>query len=134
MHQICRYELYVATTFRLSVYHSYFNGAERRARNLRTRYGAKKPGAGLRYSDVMHAFPYSAISESNCSPSDGIIFFHANCYMLIMSKCRGDCDPDGCTLWVIAKREPLCSGDFRKKRPCIHSTPPPYGWQKTLHT
>ena len=66
VHRICRHVLYVATTFRLSVHpSSYFNGAERRTRILRTKYGAKKPEVGLRYSDVMHAFPFSAISESN---------------------------------------------------------------------
>jgi len=32
VHRVCRYVLYVATTFCLSVHHSYFNGAERRAR------------------------------------------------------------------------------------------------------
>jgi len=31
-----------------------FNGAERRTRILRTRYGAKKPEVELRYSDGMH--------------------------------------------------------------------------------
>ena len=66
MHQICRYVLYVATNFRLNFHHSsYFNGAQRRTSILRNRYGTKKPEVGLRYSDVMPALSFSAISESN---------------------------------------------------------------------
>jgi len=37
------------------------------------------------------------------------------CYMFLMSKCRGDWDPGLCTTSVLAKREPLRNGDFRKK-------------------
>jgi len=35
--------------------------------------------------------------------------------MFLMSKCREDWDLGLGTFWVIAKREPLRSGDFRKK-------------------
>ena len=38
------------------------------------------------------------------------------CKMFLISKCRGDWDLGQCTFWVLAKREPLRSGDFRKKR------------------
>ena len=37
------------------------------------------------------------------------------CYMSLMSKCRGDWDLGLCTFFVLAKREPLRNGDFRKK-------------------
>jgi len=35
--------------------------------------------------------------------------------MFLMSKCRGDWDLGLCTFWVLAKREPLRNGVFRKK-------------------
>ena len=37
------------------------------------------------------------------------------CYMFVTSKCRGDWDLGLCTFWVLAKREPLCNANFRKK-------------------
>jgi len=37
------------------------------------------------------------------------------CNMFLMSKCRGDWDLGLCTFWVLAKREPLRNGNFRKK-------------------
>ena len=37
------------------------------------------------------------------------------CYMFLMSKCIGDWDPGPYTTSVLAKREPLSNGDFRKK-------------------
>ena len=38
------------------------------------------------------------------------------CHMFPISKCRGDWDLSLCNFWVLAKREPLRSGDFRRKR------------------
>jgi len=35
--------------------------------------------------------------------------------MFLKSKCRGDSDLGLFTFWVLAKREPLRNGDFRKK-------------------
>jgi len=37
------------------------------------------------------------------------------CYMFLISKCRGDWDLGLCTFWVLAKRESLRNGAFRKK-------------------
>jgi len=37
------------------------------------------------------------------------------CSMFLIPKCRGDWDLGQCTFWVLAKREPLCNDDFRKK-------------------
>jgi len=97
VHRICRYVLYVATTFRLSIHHSsYLNGAERRTRILRTRYGTKKPEVGLRYSDVMHAFPFSAISESNSCWQRCLI----PKITLIIGARRGF-EKAGGTMWVV---------------------------------
>jgi len=38
------------------------------------------------------------------------------CHLFLISKCRGDLDLGLCTLWVLAKREPLRHGNFRTKR------------------
>jgi len=46
----------------------------------------------------------------------GNYFSKSICYMFLMSKCRGDWDLGLCTFWVLAKREPLCNGDFWKKK------------------
>jgi len=37
------------------------------------------------------------------------------CYMFLIPKSEGDWDQGLCTFWVLAKREPLRIGDFRKK-------------------
>jgi len=37
------------------------------------------------------------------------------CYMFLISRFRGDWDLGQCSFWVLAKREPLRNGDFRKK-------------------
>ena len=36
-------------------------------------------------------------------------------HMFLISKCRGEWNLGLCTFWELAKREPLCSGDFWKK-------------------
>jgi len=43
------------------------------------------------------------------------LFLVRICYMSLMSKCRGDWGLGLCTFGVFAKREPLRSGDSRKK-------------------
>jgi len=42
------------------------------------------------------------------------------CYMFLISRRRGDWDLCICTFCVLAKREPLRSGDFRKKMCFAH--------------
>jgi len=37
------------------------------------------------------------------------------CHMFLMSKCRGDWDLGLCLFFVLAKREALRNGDFRKQ-------------------
>jgi len=46
----------------------------------------------------------------------GNYFSERICYMFLMSKCRGDRDLGLCTLWVLAKKEPLRNVDWQKKK------------------
>ena len=38
------------------------------------------------------------------------------CYVLLISKCRGDWCLGLCTFWILAKRKPIRSGDLRGKK------------------
>jgi len=37
------------------------------------------------------------------------------CYMSLILKCRGDWDLGPCNFWILARRNPLHKGDFRRK-------------------
>ena len=58
MHKMCRYTLYADTTLRSNDHHLYLNSADRKGRDT----GNNKMEQ-LRYAHVVHAFPFSAISE-----------------------------------------------------------------------
>jgi len=106
--QMCRYALYEATALRLSVHDSYFNGAERRARNIRSRYGAKNPGVGLKCTCVVHAFPFSAISESNFCRQRLLIFKIAS----LSSAPDGNVKGRGHAVWTISTRSACKNTSF----------------------
>jgi len=65
VHQMCTYALYVGTTLRSSDHHSHLNGAERRAETLTMMTWNREAKSFPRYAYVVHAFPFSAISEGN---------------------------------------------------------------------
>jgi len=56
----------------------YLNSADHKGRDTgNNKMGAKKPEVGLRYAHVVHAFPFSAISEGNfvgpvCNPQNQV--------------------------------------------------------------